>query len=740
MGNDILQNLLTSLKPNLKRKRAQIWGRYYRARFFLGRWVFKHLSLFVAGLLLSAFSLSVVLQPKLQLIFDKSNSIKLETLRSLFQSLGSGLVGAAAIAFALVMFAMQTNVEKMPHGLFKRLSSDMRLLGAYLSSFLLAVFVISLSLVPSSEWIAISILSAFWATILMLWLFVFAYRRALLLINPVSQLSILVQDAIRNLNGWATMADKLSPLLAMESRDGEVTRIKHDLPRYKYFEHNSHWTNGLTRSVSHTISYSRRYSEIGDHEVSSAALMALVSLNQAYIRVKGKTFFNNSPFINNPMSHDSVVTETLEHLRQNIQIGIARGDEQQIEQSLRAMSSLVTVYLSIDYSDEHASHTHAHLAASYLGSAIQSVIPHKMIDVLMLGVRLLRNNGRQILIAEGADKIGTIVDDIGKLAGIGIASEAYRPITVTSVEALASLTIDLLLSKNQDIRFAADQIRNYISILAEMAMATPETQLNAKHHALLEPYYSGRSLGSLQSRLTDLANAVVMADEDDADARRVAVNFSQWADRMYSTERVLFGRAAAAKSSLTFDVIHWVTHVTKLLLAIANSPACDANTANDLRKHALWLVSTLSFVPDDKEIIGYLESYGMTEVVFEASLDSANKNCVDIEAETQKLFQDWIFKSSKYKSGRQILGLGLLGIATLAVIVGKEGGVKIEIEKQLAKADFLSAKCRADAKTLISKFVGSGGDRRSHSKIERCAAKLDLQKLGPVLDEITNIL
>jgi len=331
---------------------------------------------------------------------------------------------------------------------------------------------------------------------------------------------------------------------------------------------------------------------------------------------------------------------------QNIQIGIARGDEQQIEQTMRTMSSLVAVYLSIDYLDERASRTHAHLAAGYLGSAVRSVAPHKMVDVMMEGVRLLRDNARQILAIEGADEIQTVVEDIAKLAGLGIANEDYRPITVTAVEALASLTLDLLRSRNRDIRYAAEKIRSWISLVAELALATPETALNSKHHDLLEPYYSGRSLESLQSGLTDLVNAVIGADKDDADAKQVAVNICQWADQMYSTERDLLQKAAAAKSSLAYDIVHWVTHVTKLLLAVANSPVCDAHTAGELRKHALWLVSTLSFVPDDKEVVDYLENYSMTEAVFETAMDSLGSNFEEIEAATQKLLLGWIFKCS----------------------------------------------------------------------------------------------
>lgn len=666
--------------------------------------------------------------------------IEPETLRSLFQSLGGGLVGASAIAFALVMFAMQTNVDKMPHGLFKRLSSDGRLLSAYLFSFLLSIFVMSLSLAPNSDWNTFAILSAFWATISILWLFLFAYRRALLLINPVSQLSILVHDTARNLDAWANMADKLAPLLIGDSSNNEIAHIEHDLPRHRYFYLNPHWTHELKRSISHTISYSRRYAESGDHEVSSAALISLVRLNEAYISAKGKTFFCDNPFMSNPLSRDDIVAETLEHLRQNIQIGLARGDEQQIEQTMRTMSSLVTVYLSIDYSNERASRTHAHLAAGYLGSAVRSVAAYKMVDVLMEGVRLLKNNAQQILAIEGANKIQTIVDDIAKLAGLGIANEVYRPITVTAVEALASLTLSLLRSRNRDISFAAQNIRSWISILAELALATPETTLNPNHHGLLEPYYSGRSLESLQSSLTDLVNAVISSDKDNSDAKQVALNICRWADKMYSTERDLLRKAATAKSSLTYDIIHWVAHITKLLLAVSNSAVCDARIASELKNHALWLISSLSFLPDDKEVVEYLENYSMTEIFFEVAMDSLGKDFDNIEKATQKLFLNWAFKAAKYESGWHSLGHGFIGLATLAIILGDEKQLKLQLVSYLDKPDSPSVECRARAADVIREFIRSPFDHSGHSKIEHAAAATDLKKLLPLLEELTGIL
>mgnify|MGYP001584423099 FL=1 len=57
----------------------------------------------------------------------------------------------------------------------------------------------------------------------------------------------------------------------------------------------------------------------------------------------------------NQFATDGFINDTLEHLRQNVKIGIARGDEQQIEQTFRAMTALCRIFMNIDYVTEYAS-------------------------------------------------------------------------------------------------------------------------------------------------------------------------------------------------------------------------------------------------------------------------------------------------------------------------------------------------------------------------------------------------
>ncbi|MDZ7747685.1 MAG: hypothetical protein U5K43_01650 [Halofilum sp. (in: g-proteobacteria)] len=84
--------------------------------------------------------------------------------------------------------------------------------------------------------------------------------------------------------------------------------------------------------------------------MSGAALAAVVTINSAYINTEGKTFYDNNPLLTILFIQDSFINDTLEHLRQNAPSGIARHDEQQIEQTLQTMAALVRVYLDIDYS------------------------------------------------------------------------------------------------------------------------------------------------------------------------------------------------------------------------------------------------------------------------------------------------------------------------------------------------------------------------------------------------------
>ena len=156
-----------------------------------------------------------------------------------------------------------------------------------------------------------------------------------------------------------------------------------------------------------------------------------------------------------------------------MQSGISRQDEQQIEQTLQALASLVRLYQGIDYSSPYATKSHAHLAAGYLGDAVQAVIPHDMADVLLEGVRLMGRSAQHFLIEGKPDEVATLTQKIALIACTGCAKENYRPVTMEGMAQLANLTFDVVRCKNRDTRFATGEIRRNVALISQLFLKVP---------------------------------------------------------------------------------------------------------------------------------------------------------------------------------------------------------------------------------------------------------------------------
>lgn len=734
---------------SLRIRRALLWHRAYYIRHRILVWIARRGAVAASTLLVSLVAISAFWIPKLNdgLQAAFSTEEPLQGLRSLLQAIGGALLGATAIVSSLVLFSMQVNVERMPHGLFRRLSADRRLLSAFAAAFLLALLVATVSLVTTGTRIGVTIFVAAWATALVLILFLYAYRRALVLINPLRQLEMVVAKTRGEFRSWVRRANRAAPLLSDSrppSRANDPFSSKHDLTRVVYFQANAHWTEGAKQAVRYAVSFARRFAEQGDHEVSAAALNAITAINSAYVQAKGRTFFTYQFMFDNPLASDSFVIDTLEHLRQTARVATSRGDEQQIEQVLRAFASLVRVYAAVDYGTLGASKTHAHLAAGYLTGEVERIIAHSMPDVLMEGVRLMGHCADLLLAAEGPNGIGTLVQKIGFIGCSGIAKEDYRPVTLIAVEQLARLSFNLLRTPSGEIKFVAKEIRGSMSLLAKLFLAVPDTPLSRTHSTYLGPYYSATSTEALPAWLVALANAVGSAEANDEKARQVIANFEDWADGMYQTDKELLLEAIKRRSQFTFEMLHWISQVTSILLAVSNAAACSEPNREELRKHALWLISVLSFVPEDIETVEFIETFRMTETLFDAAVDARNRDCPDIAAAIGGLLISWMFRGGQYHSGWAILESSMYGLAVLALLEQTDfsvGKLKAEISKRLAAGglpdqevrDHAACEIRGRAATLY---------REGHwsSSIERGMARVDHVKLKPLLEELADLI
>lgn len=741
------ENVLRAASRSV-RGRAVIWQKLYITRSRLLVWRLRHGSVVAAILLLVSIGASAFWVPALERLLQPNfaTEARIALFRSLFLTVGGALIGAAAIVSSLVLFAMQVNIERMPHGLFRTLSADQRLLGAFASTFLLAVAIGGLSLVLEPQRVGIVVFAGLWGTAIVLWLFLYGYRRALILVNPVRQLGMVVRRTQREMRAWARRARRAAPLLSNGERPQRIESDspQHDLARTGYFQANPNWTEGAQQGVRYAVSFASRYAEQGDHEVSAVAMNAIIAINSAYVETKGKTFFAYHVMLDNPLSSDEFINNTLEHLRQTARTGVARGDEQQIEQTLQTMAALVRVYLAIDYASPHAAKTHAHLAVGYLTGEVERIARHNMPDVLMEGVRLMGRCADLLLATEGPQGITTLVQKIGVISCAGVAREDSRPVTSTGVEQLARLSFDLLRIKSQEVQFAARDIRSSMKLIAELLMALPDAPLMSIHSMYLAPYYSATSAQGLAVRLSQLVNAVVEAPAGDVNARQVIENVEEWADGMYQTEKDLLVHAIEKRSLFTFDMIHWITTITKMLIAVSNAAACNTHVQERLRLHAARLIAALSWVPDDEATVKFVESFRMTDALFESAVDARTRGCPVLADDIGEMLLSWMFKAGRYQTGWAILQRSVYGLATFTLLVDDATAVarlKERISARVAAGELPDKKVRDRAAVEIRERAASLYRKgRWSSGIEQGMAQSDHLKLRQLLEEIADVI
>lgn len=724
---------------------AAVWNYWYRIQFKLRQYRIRYGG---AAILAILFSASLYLSPNLQAFLNSQYATKeaAQALQGLLLNAGAALIGATAIVTSLVLFAMQVNIERMPHGLFRRLSSDGRLLGAFAGAFLLAIGITSLSTFMDHFLLAQVVLAAGWAVFLVLLLFWYSYRRSLALINPLQQLRILVEDTRKELRIWDRRARRARPLLEADESPAigsAPTESTYDLARVEYFQVNRHWTSEAALAIRHAMSFARRYAEHGDYEVSGAALNSVVVINGAYIEAKGRTFFANTPLVENPRSPDGFITDTLELMRQNVQAAIARRDEQQLRQALEALAVLIALYQRIDYSRPYAEKTHAHLAAAYLTNGVQAVVAHDMPDVAFEGVRLMGKAALQFISPGSTIEIVTLIRTISLIGSSRCAEERHRHVTREAMAQLAGLTFNIVCSKGSDFRFALREIRDNVAQVSALVIRVPDPWPSSIHSNILEPYYSLNFTDSLRLRLGMLVNELCEQDADNEDAQSIVRNIEIWADGLGRTTKDLLLTVVSKRSNFTTSLVQWITGVTEILLAVSNAPACGRHTQEKLQWHACQLVAALTWIPADEETVKRVEASQLTEAFFGAAHFARKNGCKDVALEIGKHLLSWTFKGGKYVTGWGVLHRGLCACAALAVMGDSDDVDNLKVNIRACLQDDRAPEPDALEHAIRGiRAKAASLPERGHwgSKIDSGISQLDYRTLAPLLDEIASML
>ncbi|VEL95982.1 hypothetical protein ALT761_00941 [Alteromonas sp. 76-1] len=732
-------------------EQVSLWHAKGWQYLYIGKnWLYNFMSRYAGRLgllfLVILMFISAISVPALQNYLEAyfSEKGRLDSIRALFLSLGGAMLGANAIAFSLIMFAMQVNVERMPHGLFRKFSSDVRLLGAFVSTFSLAVIMAGMALIPDKSWVAAATAIVAWCIFLIILLFLLAYRRALALISPTMQLGLVVADTEKNFSKWDRDVKRTIPIYranASAGKEDKEVRGKYDMDRVTYFQLHPNWTASAEQSISYCISFSKRYAEQGDHEVSRVALNGIAAINELYIKTKGQTFFSNNYIFENPFASDRFLTNTLEHLRQNVQVAISRKDEQFIEQNLQSLFQLTQLYLSIEYGDDNSERSHAHLVSGYLLGAVESVIPHNMADVLIKGVSLLGDVALLTVVHDRPEHVALISKKIATIACLGTVDKNYQPVSLIAVKQLANLTFELLRSKSYEIRFAAEEVRDDVKLIAQMYLNTSDFSLNRVHSTTLASYYSGTNHLSLMARLTKLVGALSNANSDDEAAKRVVRHIGEWADGLYRNEKELLLLAIEKRSQLTSDLVHWIVHITKLLLAVSCLDVCDEHHRDKLRKSALWLIHAFSSIPDDEETIKYIETYQLADSIFKSAVDAHKHGCDTEAIEIRDLLLSWTYKVGKYQTGWASLRTACCGLACLNITLElQDEKLFADIDEYISRDGAPTSDIRLRTASDLREEADKYRSGHAHREIEAAMVRVDQARISVLLHGIADHL
>jgi hypothetical protein len=668
---------------------------------------------------------------------DLNLSTSKEMVSTLFTTAGQALLGASFIVFSFIMFSMQVNIERLPHGLFRSLSTDKKLLGYFLSTIALSTCMLALPLFNEVTSIPQGVIAGVWIIVLTIFLYIQSYKRALLLVNPIEQINYMLSLTDKSLKFWnrqanVHQANVHSAMLKRFGTEAPEVHGKQDLQRFAFFQKNPLWYWDTKTAVDYAVSISRTYASRGDQQVSSQALSAVVILHQKYITVRGKTFFRYNPFYPTSLSDEPFLSDTLEKLRKNLASALSSKNEEYITQHFRCFTELTRAYSMADYGDGCDNKHAPELAASYLSGAVKETIPCNLRDVLMEGARQMGNATRSLVNCTTLDTKFPIIDELRLLAITGVASSDYQPITLTVISQLAALQYDLILYAKNDKDYAIEQIRTGVFSFAELFLEIQDTQLMSSHKMYLAPYFSPTDTNSFPTKMEKLAIAISEQNTENNSTECIIRNICEYSDQVYADAKKLLLKSIEKKSAFTFDIVHWISNVSKSLNMLANSLAGE-DYSEYLLKSSRFLFGTFTFIPKDKDSVCHTCNWSILNAMTETAFHATEEFCPSEAEFFVKVLSEWTFEIATIDKNRSMTGL-----VTLVAIGAKQNGRYLQSTSSLITTSIEKLKFSEDEKNDICQKLTSRIERAQSRQTAFDKSDYVISKLS--VDDVNNAL
>jgi hypothetical protein len=333
---------------------------------------------------------------------------------------------------------------------------------------------------------------------------------------------------------------------------------------------------------------------------------------------------------------------------------------------------------------------------------------------------------------------------IATLSTMGVINANYQPVTLIAFEQLAEITFQLLLYGKYNVQYTIEQLRKDVTEAAKRFLETSDSPFSFRHSTTLGPYFSSTSPSSLRTKLITLVNQLITAPAENERVSEIIFNIEAWADQIYAPQKDLLLISILKRSSFTFDVISWAVGVSEILNVLSNAPSCSEHLKEELRKDAIWLISTLSWIPNDRETVTFVENYSLTESLFEAALSGLQRECLEFYECCKNLLFNWAIKGGGHDNGWGILERTTKALIALTIMEGTPEAVsnlKMRFSEMLSndKCPSLELRTRTSIRLVRSADeLGSHGVR--HSRIDDMLSQLNHDPVRTLIYEIAQIL
>jgi hypothetical protein len=653
---------------------------------------------------------------------------RLGGLQTLLLGTGTALIGGTAIAASLVLFAMQVNIERLPFGLFRRLSSDLRLLLTFAGSFGLAIGIASFSLISSPANAAFFVGAAILFVFLILRSFLYAYRRSLALISPEYQLELIRRDVAKEARRWDRHVRWAEPLLDKEA-DGKFDQL-----RYTISQVDPRLRIAAEKGLKHSVALARKLSDQGDAIAAETALQTVLVINQLYMAARGRSFFASTLLGDNEHVHDPIITQSIETIKNYYRSALGRRDEEQMISALGILRTLAGAYLRIEYRDDYESKTHACYAARQLQTEVEQLVAHQMPDALYRAVGVLGSCARELAVRSRPEDAVPLIQKIAALGTTGAAREDHTVITHAATEQLAKMTVLLFGTEIYDPGYATRETLASIVGMTKLVLASSHAA-QATFGSPLDSYFSG-----VPHKLSELTNALLKAEADDGHAQQVARNVEEWAEELHRPLKELLLLSVEKQSIFTLTLIQFVHSVTEALLAMASADCCRDHERDELRKHALWLVLVFSWLPTEPDPALHVHNLSFTEHLLQIARAARQWGGDDVLEEVRKRLLKWSIAVSLHQW--DALENGIYALATIAIAQGEGEPDRLLRDLQASVNEAWVGKDTRNhvARELRTKAENLHERQYEINAIERALTSVDREPIKALLRNAANIL